>query len=343
MNKCYIIIVFFLALALNAQEFKVLSKSGDATKKNGNKWNKLKTGESLTINDQVRIGNKGYLVLTHQSSKNSIELNKSGTYDLKKIASDMKKGKKGVSSQLAKYFIDEISDSDDYFKKANYKEGMEGNLGAVDRGIGGNVNANEKVSGMTGMKDKDSKTFSAVAGTVFGNDTKMIYIKLPRNGYLLEPQNEFIWYKYGNSNSYNFKIIDKTNKTIFSKSTNDTSIIIDINEIKLVGGNTYYWFVESNGDKSIEEPINYLSDASALEINNTIKEFQSESDDIDSPMINLAIASYLADKNVCCSAYKYFKKVMDSAPDSEEYKKVFAKFLIRIGDYQAGKVMVEEK
>ncbi len=343
MTKYSIIIIFLFALAVNAQDFKVLSKSGDATKKSGSKWTTIKTGESLSTKDQVKIGDKGYLVLTHKKSKNSIELNKTGVYDLKKISADMSKGKKGVSSQLAKYFIDEISASDDYFAKGNYKEGMEGNLGAVDRGIGGNVNANDKVTGMTGMKAKDSKILSAVAGTVFGNDTKMLYIKIPRNGYLLESENEFIWYKYGNSSNYTFRIIDKNNKTILSKSTKDTSIIIDFDAYNIGKGNTYYWFVESDGDKSIEESIHYLSDNMALEIKNTIEEFKTESDQSDSPMVNLAIAGYLADKNICTSAYKYFKKVLDSAPESEEYKKVFAKFLIRIGDYQSGKALVERK
>jgi hypothetical protein len=343
MTKYSIIIIFLLSLAVNAQDFKVLSKSGDATKKNGSKWTALKTGESLSTKDQVKIGEKGYLVLTHQSSKKSIELNKKGTYDLKKISTDMSKGKKGVSSQLAKYFIEEISSSDDYFKKGNYKEGMEGNLGAVDRGIGGNVNANEKVSGMTGIKDKDSKLISSVAGTVFGNGTKMLYVKLPRNGYILEPENEFIWYKYSKSGPYNFKIIDRNNKILVSKSTKDTSININMDDCKLAKGTTYYWFVECDGDKSIEEPIHYLSDNVSSEINSTIKEFQDESEDSDSPMINLAIAGYLADKNINSTAYKYFKKVIDSAPESIEYKKVFAKFLIRIGDYQGGKALGEEK
>lgn len=342
MYRFILVMLMFCISAVNAQDFKVLSKSGDATKKNGSKWTSIKAGESLTTKDQVKIGSKGYVVLSHKATNKSIELNKAGTYDLKKIAGDMSKGKKGVSSQLAKYFIDEISSSDDYFKKENYKEGMEGNLGAVDR-MGSSTNANDKVSGMTGMKDKDSKTLSAVAGTVFGTDTKMIYTKLPRNGYAFESENEFVWYKFQNAKNYTVKIVDKSNKALIIMDTKDTSVVINFDEYKLAKGITYYWYVEADGEKSLEEPLHYMTDIQSQEIKNTIEEFKSECENEDSPMVNLAIAGYLADKSINSTAYKYFKKVMDSAPESEEYRKVFAKFLIRIGDYNGGKSLVGSK
>lgn len=72
---------------------------------------------------------------------------------------------------------------------------MEGNLAAVERGIGFPSNTDSKVSDLTKMNASDSKTVSSLAGAILGSDTKMIFTEISRH-LIFEPVTDFVWFKY---------------------------------------------------------------------------------------------------------------------------------------------------
>lgn len=336
--KKFVFSILSLLIAVNiaqANDFKVLSKSGKSAIKSGKSWNDIKVGNMLKSNDQIKLENKAYLVLMYIKNKRTIELKTAGSFDLKKISTELNK-KGNINAKLAKYFVEELSSTDDFFKKNNYKDGMEGNLAAVERGIGFPTNTDSKVSDLTKMNASDSKTISNLAGAILGSDTKMIFTKFPKTSYILEPVTDFVWFKYEKSNKYTLIVYDKTGKEYFKKSVEDTVLRIDLKSIQLLPGVNYYWRVESGNVSSLEECIVLLNENKALEVQNVINELMEDSD-ANSPMTNIAIASYLADCNITVSAYKYFKAALDLAPESDEYKRSFAKFLIRIGNYEEAK------
>ena len=343
MNRLFMYVLVLLAVstALVANDFKILSKSGKVTYKTGKKWSEIKVGNQLKASDQLKVEDKSYIVMLYIKSKKTLELKTPGTYDLKKIANEVSK-KGSINSKLAKYFVDELSSTDEFFTKNNYKEGMEGNLAAVDRGIGFPAKTDTKVSEITYMNTKTSKTVSSLAGSILGSDAKMIQTRFPKTSFILDPNLKFEWYKYANNKEYSLKITDNTGKEYLNKSVKDTAIVIDLTQLNLVAGNNFYWRVESDGVSSLEECISVLNPEKSKEVEATINEILNESDS-DSPMSKIAIASYLADCNISSTAYKYFKQALELAPDSEEYKRSFAKFLIRIGNFDEAKSIFATK
>lgn len=331
----YLITMLSISTVLIANDFKVLSKSGKVTYKAGKNWSEIKVGNLLKSSDQLKIEAKAYVVMIFNKTKKTIEIKSPGTYDLKKIANEVSK-KGSINSKLAKYFVDELSSTDNFFQKNNYKEGMEGNLAAVDRGIGFPARTDSKVADITYMNSKDSKTVSNIAGSILGSDTKMIQTRFPKTSFILDANVQFEWNKLANNKDYTLKITDNSGKEYLNKSLKDTVILIDLTKLNLIAGNNYYWRVESDGVSSLEECISILKPEKAKEVEATISEIISESD-ADSPMSKIAIASYLADCNISSTAYKYFKQALELAPDSEEYKRSFAKFLIRIGNFEEAK------
>ena len=89
-------------LAVNAQNyaFRVMGTIGQNEIKSGESWARLRAGQSLVSDDQLKVVSKGYVALIHKSGS-TMELREPGTYQVEKLEKDIKS--KSTSSVLNKY------------------------------------------------------------------------------------------------------------------------------------------------------------------------------------------------------------------------------------------------
>jgi tetratricopeptide (TPR) repeat protein len=329
--------LLFFALAYQIQasdDFKVLSKSGSVELKSGSQWSQIKTGKALATKDQIRLGAKSYIALIYNKNKKSIEINKQGVYDLKKIATDAASSK-NVSGKLTKYFADELSSSGSNLSKKSKGKGMQGNLAAVDRGVGDEDEGVDNFTKLSGVDTNTAKKSDRISKKILGSDDDLIRVRYPKSTFIIESKANFVWSKDPKSQKYTFKIYDNKGKSIFEKSTTDTTISIDFSTLKAQRGANYYWKVKGDNSESFEECINYLNDSEIQAINNDIKEIFDEAGTNDSPIANIAAANYLSEKGIVISAYNYYQKALEIAPESEEFQSMFIEFLMRNNCYEA--------
>jgi hypothetical protein len=108
--------------------FKVLANKGNNEVKSGAAWQPLKTGATLRSDDEVKLGNNGYVGLVHQSGK-PLEVKETGVYKVSVL-----EGKLGAASSVLNKYTDFILSS-------NASDGKKTNLtatGAVHRAITNN-------------------------------------------------------------------------------------------------------------------------------------------------------------------------------------------------------------
>lgn len=341
--KNILVIYLFLAIgyiAVNAADFSVLSKSGYVQKKNGSSWANVNTGDYLTKKDIVKISKRGYVGLVFNQNRKMFELNKPGTYDLSKIAKDLSKKKGSISKQLAKYFTDELTSSNDYFKSNNYKNNLESNTGAVERAVSEGNNSGAELSSMTGIKSKDSQRLSAVANSVF-SAADLLSVRTPRTSYVVDENINFIWYKYKNIGNYTFVIKDRNNREMYKKNVKDTSLSVNLNDIKLAVNTNYFWHIEVQSNKSDEYEINRLNSSEIQAVNDTVSQIKDEFDDPETSLCYAALAAFYADKNIAQTAEYYYKKAFDTNPEVDDFKNIYAHYLIRIGLFSEAKSLIK--
>ena len=104
--------------------FKVLANKGKNEVKSGDEWLPLKTGASLKLSDEIKLGPNAYLGLVYNTGK-PLEVKQEGNIKISALAERMKTG----GSVLTKYT--------DFILSSNSAEAKKNRLsatGAVDRG-----------------------------------------------------------------------------------------------------------------------------------------------------------------------------------------------------------------
>lgn len=89
--------------------FKVLANKGENKVKSGAEWQQLKTGASLSAQDELSLSDNAYLGLVHASGK-TLEVKKSGTYKVSELAKKVNTGTSSVASKYADFVLSKISE-----------------------------------------------------------------------------------------------------------------------------------------------------------------------------------------------------------------------------------------
>lgn len=279
-------------------EFKVKQVSGDAQIKKSGKWEKLSSGSSLAISDQIKLGNGSKVTLDHSSGK-SINVDKSGFYSVAKLAAKAKTNKTNVSSKLASSLLDELSDSDDLLASGNVNDNM-ATLGAVERAF------NNKFT------------------------SSSIMASLPRSSYSVDNTVNFTWNPLQGATSYKFEIKNGIDEIVYSKEVSATELSVNLDEAKVPFDECYYWMV-SSGDKTSEEFCIFRMNADqAASIKSEIENLKGELD-LSNSLDNMILAKFFADNKIVTEATQYFEKAIELDSEVAAYKVMYAKYLLSIG------------
>lgn len=108
-------ILFVFSITIVAQDhdkFKALTSQGDNQIELNGEWQQIKLAKPYPDNSNVKVGENGYLVLSH-SKGSSIVLEEEGNYLVKEIFSKKSKKTSGLMSKFADYLSKQVVASSD--------------------------------------------------------------------------------------------------------------------------------------------------------------------------------------------------------------------------------------
>ena len=285
--------------------FKVLTTSGnvDFRSDNSREWNQIKTGEPLFKNYEIQLGKNSYAALMYNDGR-TLELTEKGIFKIGELSKQLFDEKKTVTQKFASYIAKEI---------------------------------------ITDKSEKKSmRTFAAVV-RVKPNHIESAVPSLTR---VLESKIDLVWYSYPASTEYLVSIMNEDNSIIFMDVIKDTSFSLDSKTLNLYKEKNYKWFVSDASNSIIvsdTNSISFLSEENKSKILDTLKLLDDEKEGNDSPMKTLSLACFYESNILNIDALHQYKKMISLYSASEEYKKLFAKFLLKYKLFvKASELLAEE-
>lgn len=285
--------------------FKVLTFSGkvDYRTSTAQPWKKVKTGESLIKDCEVRLDKNSYAALMFNDGR-TMEMQDEGIFAINDLEQNMRSSKISVTQKFAKFVAQEII-----------------------------TDKSEK---------KDMKTFAAVVRI----KPNHIDAAIPSFTSVLDPVIDFSWYSYPSTKQYIFSILNFSGTTIFMDLVDDTTYTVDAEKLKLNKGTVYKWHVSDADNPKITSDtnaINFLSNDNRALILDTLQMLNAEIESNETPLNVYSLCVFCERNNLNVEALKYFNKAIVLVPESEEYKKLFARFLLKHKLYLRATELLEEK
>lgn len=294
MKRIALLLGLVLSISVaNAQNyvFSVLANKGTNQIQQGTAWDALKSGTKIYTGNKIKITSGGYAGLMHKSGK-TIELKAAGEYSIAQLESKLQSNSSSYAQKYAKFAMN--NSGSDYSK---YKYNV---TGSVERAIVG------------------SYSFMSV------DEIKMVPgIPMTINWKSDKPESEEI----------EVRVITLFGETIFSKKTSTNHALIDLNGIELSEPiyiiNLYDPETDENViEKGIRVTIDNSDEAKTLK-----KEFEGINKEIDpkSPMDQLILGAFFADKKYTNYAASSFFNATILAPEVEDFKGTYYEYLTKQG------------
>lgn len=296
-----ILLVSIMTISSYSADFvlEVKTANGNVTFQKGGKgnWTSLKKGVKLNNGDQIKLEKGSHLNLVH-SNGNPIELDKSGNYSVEKLAAKANTEKSDVTKKFTNYLLDELGDSEDMLAEDNLSDNMS-TLGAVERAI---------------------PKFSP-------NDLVAAY---PRSSYATGNEIKFSWYPLDGENDYIFVVKNDLEEIVVEKAVAGNEVQINLDEAGFERGFCYYWSVKAGDKKSEELCVYRMMEDEKISYENELNSLKKELD-LNKALDNMILASFYSQKKVVPEAIKSYKKAIELAPEVDNYKLVYGKYLMSIG------------
>lgn len=316
---------FLVAGAASAEEvMRAMSVKGSPTIKcSGKSETRLKPGDKIESDCKVTIPS-GSKVSVMTSSGATAELG-SGSYSFSSIKAKVAKAKSSTLNKFAGYVMDELESED--APPGSFNKNMN-ETASTYRAAGGKVNVMAAVATQAGLDADLVEGLSYANNFLFAGDNELLEVKLPRNSYLLAEMQDFRWYSFKDSPNYTFRIKNRADSVVYEIKTNDTTVAVDL--AGFARGENYYWSISTEEDKSSEYCFRILTEAEQSMVENDLAEVEIIYGP-DSNVGRLIAASYCADKNIQPYAYEAYVAAAESDPENEQFAKLCANYLSRLG------------
>lgn len=296
-----IMLLLFCGSALSQKgDFSVLAVKGMVQYQTSSGWNKVLTGDNLSATSKIKVGANSYLGLVYKNG-NTFEIKNAGEFSLTDIANKLKSDKGSLSQKLADYVMNEISSSKELLASENYRNNMQ-TLGSVERAV---------------ELDLVSKR-------------KRIQLRSPFKTDVLSDKVNLFWAKTDGVNKYKIVVTDLFN-SVYSTETSDTSIVLNVKDAKLDKDVYYFWTVSALNEtdmKSEESCVRFLSDSEVKEVNSNLQELLADIDE-NSALGRIIKATFFEKHNLIFEARQQYINAIDIAPEVDEYKFLYMRFLKR--------------
>jgi len=308
-NRLIILIVLSILVNshLHAQQnlFKVLTFSGkvDYRISSNQPWEKVQTGENLIKDYEIKLEKNSYAALMFNDGR-TLELLDEGIFKVGDLEQNMKSSKISITNKFINFVAQEI---------------------IADK-----------------SQKKDMKTFAAVVRV----KPNYIDVALPTFTSLLQPPIDLIWYGYPSTNKYVLSILNSENTSIFMDLTNDTSFTLDTDRLNLIRGSVYKWYVVDAENPLISSDTNsviLLSEHEKIPILDTLQLLMAEAEANETALNAFSLGFFYEKYELNIEAMNQYRKALALAPESEEFKKLYAKFLLKQKLYIPASELLEDK
>ncbi|OGV00397.1 MAG: hypothetical protein A2455_00255 [Ignavibacteria bacterium RIFOXYC2_FULL_35_16] len=265
-------------------------------------WKKVQTGENLEGDSEIRLDKNSYAALLYNDGR-TMEMMNEGIFNIKELERNIKNSKMSVTQKFANFIAEEI---------------------IIDK-----------------SKGKTMKELAAVVRV----KPNHIESAIPSFTSFLDPVIDFSWYSYPSAQKYVFGILSSENASIFMELVEDTSYTLDIEKIKLNKETEYKWYVFDADNPQIVSDTNLvlvLSDRNKKLILDTVQLLKEEIKLNETPLNILSLGAFYENKNLNLEALNQYSKALLLAPDSEAYKKMFLKFLLKNKLYFKASKLLDE-
>lgn len=293
-------IIYTIKVQAQKELFKVVASTGNIqvlTHPN-NPWINVVAGNKLNDGDRIRLIGQGYLSILHTSGK-ALELRKEGNYSISELSKNINLSTSGISQRFANYVLKEISKVD-------------------NNNFSGSIT---KQMAITGAVERSTSDYA-------------IQINMPKNTNLIDTVVTLAWQKIKDTDLYLITLSDKFAKIVFTRELTDTVFSLNVKNLNLEPEDYYYWSVASKNNPKLissEYTLNILSMKTQRALNDTLDVLARELGDNKSAISNLILASFYEQHKIMNRAMDSYKEAIRLEPNSDDYKKAFALFLIRNG------------
>ena len=301
----FLFFIFTTELLSQSYLFKVLTISGkvDYSLSSGQSWKKVQMGESLNRDYKIRLDKNSYTALMYNDGR-TMEIQDEGIFEIKDLEQNIINLKRSVSQKFANFVAQEII-----------------------------TDKSEK---------KDMKTFAAVVRV----RPNHIESAIPSSTALLDSIINFSWHSYPSSRKYIIGILGSAKTTIFMDIVDDSIYTLDASKLNLNYETVYKWYVFDADNPQIISDTNSVilkSLGNKSAILDTLELLENEFQSNETPLNRLSLGTFYERNNLNIEALIEFNKAVSLAPESEEYKLFFAKFLLRHKLYLRASELLEDK
>lgn len=90
--------------------FQVLALDGEVLYMKGEQWQTVELGQSLMVNDVLRLEENAYLGLAHRNG-HTLSLSKEGTYEVNSLGNKVSSRERGVASKYADLYVNSLKNA----------------------------------------------------------------------------------------------------------------------------------------------------------------------------------------------------------------------------------------
>lgn len=304
MKKLSLLIVIFATSILSyAQDeiFKVLINKGSnkAIVASSSTPQDLIVGKKIYATDKIVIVTGGYLGLSHKSGK-TIELKTAGTYEVSKLIEQVTTQNASVSSKYVTYVAGQMTANNEDLSANRYKH--------------------MAVTGSVERKTDKIKPLSLNQSTVLD---ELIILKWN----LIKINNE-------SAKIYVITFTNMFDEELLVKETSDTQLVVDLAKLSLKNEKNIVWYVkvkEAPAIRSDKYNLQYVSDEKkATELHDQITALKAELSE-QTALNKLLLATFFAENKLTLNAMEYYEEAIALAPEVDEFKIIYGKYLVDSG------------
>lgn len=306
--------------------FKVLALRGSVTLVGGKG---LAIGQKLKASDKLNVGKGAYVGLAHVNGR-TVEIRQEGTVKLLELDKATSKKSSSVTGKFASYVVGELTEVSE---PISFKDGRRANMrttGSVERVAGDEVNVGASLVTLVGGQGELQALAAVASGQI--SSGKLFSLIMPRSTRILHDTVKFLWYRSTEFSRYKLVVTDRFDKTIGMRETTDTSLILSLSALGLEPGSLYYWHVENSADESArtsEYGLWILGGTDRKQSEDILAGIRADLENESSSIGSLVLAVACEDQGLMYQAYREYSSAVAGAPDVQNYKRLFAEFLLR--------------
>lgn len=274
--------------------FKVLASSGSNSiaKNTDGSWKPLKTGQRVTKDDKIMVSANSFIGLVHKSGR-TLELKTPGTYVATELSSKVGAAPASFNQKYVDFVIGEMTKAEKEDVNKNRLQNM-GIEGKVERG-----------------------DFAITA-------------LLPKSGDVLGTNPLIKWYALSGARSYKISVTDMFDEVLFSTTTNDTSLVLDLNQPALKKENTLLVAINSVENPKITSDkysITKLDEKSSVVLKKNLASVKEGSEE--TSLNKIIQASLLEENKLYLDALQCYEQAIRMQPHVKDYQLAYQQFLQR--------------